>query len=164
MKTYLVIPSNVWGLASGRLVDVGVQNPQSKLIPTITRGDLDKGKAMIVGEGKNIWGHVQIDEGKHGYCTSSTEFHSSMCLCLVADFYPALFKSILENPATAHGYEGIYFLENDQCTFYEVFKAVGKALFEVGKISSPELVPYSAKEIEASPLVRATLQINCILY
>lgn len=72
----------------------------------------------------------------------------------MADFYPVLFNSILENPDTAHGYEGIYFVENDQCAFYEIFKAVGQALFELGKISSPELVPYNAEEIAASPLVR----------
>lgn len=67
LKTYLVIPSVIWGLASGRLAELGVQNRHSIAIPWILKRAVAQGKVRVVGEGKHIWGGVQIDEREYGF-------------------------------------------------------------------------------------------------
>lgn len=62
IKSYIIVPTSVWGLATGRLVDSGVQNPHSMLIPVLVKAALDRGRAGMVGEGKNIWHNVEIHE------------------------------------------------------------------------------------------------------
>lgn len=64
VKTYIVLPSTIYGLASGPLVDAGLQNSHSQQIPTLVKTSLDRGRAGMVGAGKNIWPNVHIDEGK----------------------------------------------------------------------------------------------------
>lgn len=74
---------------------------------------------------------------------------------LVADLYITLFDSILNGQDTAHGVDGIYFAENDQFEFMGLYKAAGQVLFDSGRISSPDPIPYTAEEIKASPMVRS---------
>lgn len=64
-----------------------------------------------------------------------------------------MFDSILENPDTAHGINGIYFAENDQFAWGDLHRAAGAALFESGKIASPDPIPYTSEEIKAAPRV-----------
>ncbi|KAF8894204.1 hypothetical protein CPB84DRAFT_1848538 [Gymnopilus junonius] len=50
VKTYIVLPSIIWGLGSGRLVDLGIQHNSGR------------GRGGMVGAGKNIWNNVHIDD------------------------------------------------------------------------------------------------------
>ena len=63
IDSYIILPSTIWGLASGPLVDAGIVNPQSIQIPALIRASLGRGRAGMVGEGKNLWPNVNIDEG-----------------------------------------------------------------------------------------------------
>ena len=65
VKTYIVLPSTIYGIASGKLVDLGIQNIHSQQIPALIKVSLARGQAGMVGEGKNIWPHVHIDESKY---------------------------------------------------------------------------------------------------
>ena len=56
----------------------------------------------------------------------------------VADLYVVLYNSIVSDPATAHGREGIYFGENGEHPLHDVGKAIGDALAEIGKLDNPE--------------------------
>lgn len=62
-RTWIVLPSTIWGLADNVFVKEGLQNPQSQQIPGMIKLAISLGKAVYVGEGKNIWPHVHIDEG-----------------------------------------------------------------------------------------------------
>jgi hypothetical protein len=64
VKTYIVLPSSIYGLATGPLVDAGIQNPSSIQIPWTIGAALDRGQVGMVGPGKNIWPNVHIDDGK----------------------------------------------------------------------------------------------------
>jgi hypothetical protein len=64
VKTYIVLPGTIYGLASGPLVDLGIQNPRSQQIPRLIQRSLERGRAGMVGEGKNIWPNVHITEGR----------------------------------------------------------------------------------------------------
>lgn len=65
IKTYIILPSTIYGIATGKLVDIGVQHSHSQQIPGLIKAALARGQAGMVGEGKNIWPHVNIEDGKH---------------------------------------------------------------------------------------------------
>ena len=65
----------------------------------------------------------------------------------VADLYVVLYNSIVSNPATAHGREGIYFGENGEHTFHDIGKAIGEALTAIGKLDNPEPTMLTEEEI-----------------
>jgi hypothetical protein len=63
VKVYIVLPSVIYGLATGELVEQGIQNPHSYLI-RLAQIALDRGRSGIVGAGLNVWPNVDIQEGK----------------------------------------------------------------------------------------------------
>ena len=67
-KTHIILPPTIFGLATGKLVDIGVQNPHSMQIPGFIKYTLARGKVGMVGEGKNVWGVVHHDEGELHPC------------------------------------------------------------------------------------------------
>jgi hypothetical protein len=56
----------IWGLADTVFVKQGLQKANSILIPRIAQFAIKLGKAAYVGEGRNLWSHVHIDEGAEG--------------------------------------------------------------------------------------------------
>ena len=64
VKVYFILPSTIYGIASGVLVDAGIQNPHSLQVPMHIQAALSRGRAGMVGAGKNIWPNVNIEEGK----------------------------------------------------------------------------------------------------
>lgn len=66
----------------------------------------------------------------------------------MADLYIVLYNSIITNPATGHGREGIYFAENGEHNLYDVGKAIGEALVAVGKTDNPEPTTLTKEEID----------------
>ena len=79
----------------------------------------------------------------------------------VADLYIILYNSIVSNPATGHGREGIYFGENGEHTFYDMGKAIGEALMIAGKVDNPEPTAFTKEEIDkyfgVSPVQKVVL-------
>jgi len=128
IKSYIVLPSTIYGLASGPLVDAGLMNPHSIQIPMLIHASLDRGAGGMVGEGKNIWPNVHIDE--------------------VADLYVLIFSKLLEGTPIGHGREGYYFGENGEHTLYDVAKAIGQAMVELGKAKSAEPTTFTKEELD----------------
>ncbi|KAH7927395.1 NAD(P)-binding protein [Leucogyrophana mollusca] len=132
VKTYIIIPSVVYGVASSPLIDLGLQNPHSILVPVLFKASLDRGQGGTVGEGKNIWQNVHVDD------------------------LAALFITVFEaatNPAAAselagHGREGFYFGENGEHTLYDACKVMAQALYEKGKSESSEPTTFSEEELQ----------------
>ena len=62
VKVYIVFPSVIYGLATGELVEQGIQNPHSYMV-RFAQIALDRGRSCIVGAGLNIWPNVDIQEG-----------------------------------------------------------------------------------------------------
>jgi len=62
VKTYIVLPPVIYGLAKTRFVDAGIQNPRSIMIPTLIKLALARGEAGMIGDGKNVWDNVEIHE------------------------------------------------------------------------------------------------------
>lgn len=50
-----------------------------------------------------------------------------------------LFDAILANPSKlGHGREGYYFVGADECKWYDVIKAIGQALVDIGRADDAE--------------------------
>ncbi|KAF8149876.1 hypothetical protein B0H34DRAFT_678825 [Crassisporium funariophilum] len=128
IKSYIVIPSTIYGIASGELVEKGIQNAHSIQVPELIRAALARGEGGTVGAGKNFWPNVHIND--------------------VADLYIVLYDSILSNPATGHGREGYYFGENGEHTLYDVGKAIGEAVVAIGKGKNPGPTTFTKEELD----------------
>ncbi|EJD06863.1 NAD-binding protein [Fomitiporia mediterranea MF3/22] len=128
-RTYIILPSNVYGIAKNGLTEAGVQNPHSILIPVLVRASIDRGQGGMVGLGKNKWPNVHIDD--------------------VADLYIVLFDKIRADVnSVPHGREGFYFGASGEHDLYEVGKAVAQALVELGRGKSPEPTTFTKEELD----------------
>ncbi|KIJ63841.1 hypothetical protein HYDPIDRAFT_133743 [Hydnomerulius pinastri MD-312] len=116
-RTYIVLPSLTYGLATGKLVDLGIQNPHSILIPMLARISLSRGRGGMIGKGANRWPNVHIDD--------------------IGDLYIVLYDAILEGKA-GHGREGLYFGENGEHVLKDISIKIAEALNDLGKSSSRE--------------------------
>lgn len=75
-RTYIVVPSTIYGLATSRFVEAGVQNNQSMQLPGLIAASLDRGQAGTIGKGKNLWPNVEVHERKCSHFSNS-------CLSLI---------------------------------------------------------------------------------
>jgi hypothetical protein len=65
VRVYIVIPSTIYGIATGKLVELGVQNAHSIQVPALVDASLARGQGGMVGEGKNLWPNVHVEDGTH---------------------------------------------------------------------------------------------------
>ena len=65
VKVYIIAPSAIYGIATGELVEQGIQNPYTIFVPWSVRLALDRGRVGLMGAGKNIWPNVNIQEGEN---------------------------------------------------------------------------------------------------
>lgn len=157
VKTYIVLPSTIYGRAVGSLVDAGLQNNRSQQIPGLVRISLDLRRPAMVGEGKNIWPNVHISEGAHyGPCPSvffaNLSFTVTDLYILLVDLLiphdvgPEHISPNINDPAFAHGVSGYYFAENGEHTLYSISETIGSILVDMKKTSDPRPRPLSEAE------------------
>lgn len=73
---------------------------------------------------------------------------SSWMRSIAADLYRLLFDAILLNPkATPHGWEGFYFVDNGEHTWYDISKEIGNALVDLGISDVAEPTPFTDEEL-----------------
>ncbi|KAI0769398.1 NAD-P-binding protein [Trametes elegans] len=128
VKTFVVLPSTIYGLANGPLVDAGIMNPQSQQIPALIMTSIDRGQAGMVGEGKNIWPNVHIQD--------------------VAHLYEVLWNKELAGEKMGHGKEGYYFAENGEHELYDVAKTIGSVLKQFGLTRTGEPSSFTKEELD----------------
>jgi len=127
-RTWIILPSTIWGLVDNIFVKEGLQNPQSQQIPGAIKLAVQLGKAVYVGEGKNVWPHVHIDE--------------------VGKLYLILFDAIVSGKQPASGRNGYYFVESGEYNQLAATEAIAKALYARGKVGSPEAVRLSETDLD----------------
>lgn len=67
VRTYIILPSMIYGMVTGKLVELGIQNPHSLQIPAVIKSSIARGQAGMVGLGKNLWPNVHIDDSMHRF-------------------------------------------------------------------------------------------------
>ncbi|KAI0783871.1 NAD-P-binding protein [Irpex lacteus] len=128
LKSYIVLPSTIWGIAKNPLVEAGISNPYSIQVPLLIKASLGRGQAGMVGKGQAIWCSVNIEEQ--------------------ADFFIILYDALIANPdKVGHGRDGYYFGTNGEHTWYDISKAIGVALVKRGISKSDEPTTFTTEEL-----------------
>lgn len=66
----------------------------------------------------------------------------------VADLYIVLFDSIVAKPEeTGHGWEGFYFGENGEHSWYQISKTIGENLVQLGISTDAEPTSFTVEEL-----------------
>ncbi|KAJ6568547.1 hypothetical protein B0H19DRAFT_1209233 [Mycena capillaripes] len=131
INSYIILPTTVWGIPTGALVDSGIQNWQTSILNVLLSSSLARGQGGMVGEGRNVWNNVEVNE--------------------LANLYMILYDAVMANEKTAHGRVGLYFAENGAYELHEISAVIARVLFEHGKGASPTPTVFTAEEI--GPLV-----------
>ncbi|KAJ7330826.1 NAD-binding protein [Mycena albidolilacea] len=126
IKSYIIIPTTIYGVAIGPLVESGIQKPQTTVLPPLIAASLDRGQAGMVGDGKNVWQNVELRD--------------------VADLYIVLYDAIITDTMTAHGRSGLYFAENGTHELVQVGEIIARTLFEHGRGKSPKPTSFTTEE------------------
>ncbi|KAF7318825.1 hypothetical protein HMN09_00217800 [Mycena chlorophos] len=128
IKSYIILPSTIYGVADTRFTRARIQNPHSIQIPGLIRASLDRGRAGMVGEGKNFWPNVHIHE--------------------LGDLYSLLWDGIAGDPTLGHGRAGYFFGASGEHSLYQVGKAIGEAMVALGKTDNAEPTTFTKEELD----------------
>ncbi|OJT13756.1 hypothetical protein TRAPUB_9692 [Trametes pubescens] len=128
VKTFIVLPSTIYGLASGPLVDAGIVNPRSMQIPALIEASMDRRQAGMVGEGRNFHPNVHIDDVARLYCT--------------------IIERALAGDDIGHGREGFYFGENGEHTMLDIAQAMGADLEAMGLADTADPSTFNKTELD----------------
>ena len=124
VKTAVVCPPTIYGV--GR----GPGNQRSDQVPDMVKYTLERKQAFHVGAGENFGPNVSIRD------------LSSLYIKLVE-------AAAAENGGNATwNREGYYFAENGEHVWGQVSKAIAKAGFQQGLLSSDEVVPINEREAD----------------
>lgn len=150
VQTYIICPSTIYGVAKNPLVDAGIQNPHSIQVPQLIRASIDRGQGGMVGEGKNLWPNVWIDDGECAVISNECPYFPKVSFAsAVADLYIVLFNKICENPSgTPHGREGFFFGASGEHKLYDVCKVIAQELVELGKGKSAEPTTFTQEDLD----------------
>ncbi|OAX38403.1 NAD(P)-binding protein [Rhizopogon vinicolor AM-OR11-026] len=128
-RTYIILPSTIYGIANTSLVSLGLQNPHSQQIPLLIKTGLARGQGGVVGKGLNVWPSIHIDD--------------------TATLYITVFDAATKGPdETGHGREGFYFGENGEYSVGELSQAIAKLLHELGRGKSAEATVFTDEELD----------------
>ncbi|EIW52407.1 NAD-P-binding protein [Trametes versicolor FP-101664 SS1] len=123
-RTHIIMPSVIYGVATGPLFDAGIANAHTLVFPLYVRAALHHKHLAMLNEGATCWANVHISD--------------------ITDLFIRMLDTILSNPEkVSHGREGYFFGANEEFSGREGVQAVSDALFALGRIPSPEVVKYS---------------------
>ncbi|KAF9265168.1 NAD-binding protein [Marasmius fiardii PR-910] len=127
IKSYIIAPSAVYSTTRNSLTTAGISKSNSIVWELLTYLSFERGQAGMVGEGKNIWPNVDIDE--------------------LTNLYDLLLDSILKDPnTTPHGREGIFFAHSDESEFYKISKKIAEVMFKLEKSATDEPSSFVSEE------------------
>ncbi|KAG7096106.1 hypothetical protein E1B28_006782 [Marasmius oreades] len=125
VKTYIVSPSIIYGIARNPLVEAGIANAATVLFKMLVPPAVKRGAGIFVLDGKNRWPNVHIDE--------------------LADLYVLLFNAVLTKDIS-HGKGGYFFANADEHEYCDLYNRISQVLFELGKIRNPVPTSFSKEE------------------
>ena len=64
IRTYIVLPSAIYGYPSGPLFERGISNPVTIGNPDLTKVAISRKQVGVVGAGKAVWNNVHIEDSK----------------------------------------------------------------------------------------------------
>ncbi|CAK5275872.1 unnamed protein product [Mycena citricolor] len=128
---YIILPTTVYGIPHGLLVNAGIQNRQNSVLSYLVSLSMTRGQGGMVGQGKNMWHNVELNE--------------------LGDLFMVLFDAAISNPdSTPHGQSGLYFAENGSHVLEDLCAVISQVLYEHGKGQAPAPTSFSEDELDAA--------------
>ncbi|KAI0635601.1 NAD-P-binding protein [Trametes polyzona] len=128
VRSHIILPSLVYGVATGPLFESGISNAHTVFTPILVRTALRQGNVAVLNKGESVWSNVHIDD--------------------LANMYIELFDAVLATPErVSHGREGYFFCENGEVPIKDVLGTIAETLSSLGLIASPELKESSVEEM-----------------
>lgn len=148
VKTYIILPSTAWGIAKNRLTETGIANPNSIQLPMLIKASLARGQAGVVGKGLALWPHVNIEEREYSGISWVQVLFNNSTMLTEADLYITLYDAIVaDSDKVGHGTDGYYFGENGEYSWYDIAKAIGKAMVKLGLSKTDEPTTFTDEEL-----------------
>ncbi|KIY67066.1 NAD(P)-binding protein [Cylindrobasidium torrendii FP15055 ss-10] len=135
-RTYIVLPSMIYGRARGVVVEKAGGNGVSDQIPGTVKAFVGRGQGGVLGEGTNVWPNVHIEDVTSLYL-------------LIFD----LLSSPSPPPEFAHGRAGFYFAENGHHAMLDVYTAIASSMASLG-VGSPLSVDSAGSRIPNDEIMR----------
>jgi len=129
VRSYIILPSTIYGTLTGPLVDLGISNAHSISIPFLVNASIARGQGGMVGEGRNVWADVEIHD--------------------LANLYSIVFRAAIAGTAP-HGREGLYFGENGEYRMVDAARACTRALHALGISKTAEPTAFTKEEVDKS--------------
>lgn len=126
VKSYIVLPSTIYGILKGKLVDAGIANPLSIQVPIAIKASIARGQGGMIGKGENEWPHVEIHE--------------------LANLYLRLLKAAVAGTAP-RGRDGLYIGENGTYLIKDAAATYTRALHAAGRSRTSEPDSFTEEEI-----------------
>ncbi|KAI0091003.1 NAD-P-binding protein [Irpex rosettiformis] len=128
LRSYIIAPGVIWGIAKNQLVEAGISNNFTKGIHWLIQASIARGQAGIVGKGQALWPCVNVEEQ--------------------GDLFIILYDAIISSPgAVGHGRDGFYFGESGEFLWYDLATSIGKALVKRGISKSDEPASFTDEEL-----------------
>lgn len=89
LKSYIVLPSTIYGRPTNKLVQAGICNTRSDQIPRLIDIAIKRGEAGMTGPGLSMWPNVDIDERTFPFSppirrsVSLTSLHDQWVVCTI---------------------------------------------------------------------------------
>jgi len=116
----IMMPPTIYGIGSGPF------NRLSMQVPELMKGSLKRGQAGYTGKGEAVWSNVHIDDLIVGYL---------------------IILNNLINAPEANNDNIYWFCEGGhEASWREIGESIGRALFQVGGLKSPEATPIPWEE------------------
>ncbi|KAL1404873.1 hypothetical protein Q8F55_008484 [Vanrija albida] len=125
-RTYIVLPSTIYGIADHQFAQAGLSNPQSQQVPHLTRWSIDRRAGAVVGRGDNLWPNVHVDD--------------------VGDLFALVYGHAVAGGE--HGAGGYFFAESGEHSLKQVGDAIGAALYKRGLADAPGAKTLSDAELD----------------
>lgn len=155
IKSYIILPSTIWGIASGRMVDAKFQNPHSQQVPSLIKFAYARRAAGYVGAGMNVWPHISIDDGKRKriilrQCSFDLSFIA------VSNLYVEIYRQVIhESNEVPHGPSGFFNAENGKYQYKDLAQYIANALNVEDPIKFPSnnVIPFNEVEMKEKKVI-----------
>ncbi|TCD67904.1 hypothetical protein EIP91_011838 [Steccherinum ochraceum] len=132
VKAYVIIPTLVYGLATGRFVDAGVQNPVPTSVMLLDAIRQARGVFGRVGPAKNIYATIEVHD--------------------LARLYLAIIDAILEKKQIAGG-SAYYTAVDGEVALAEFTQALASGFHESGVTDTAAVTEITAEEYKKWPFL-----------
>lgn len=149
MRAYVIAPPTIWGLATGRLVDAGLQNPITTGLLAISRFAIARGSFGIVGPGANLWSSIEVNDRTLFSLSMFQNFY--ITFSAVANLFLVIFNATAIEGKEIAGGSAYYFASNGDIATKDWMTKAAQALHKYGALKSSEINEFTPEETKKVP-------------